>query len=146
MAGKNTFGDALIGALEEAVAVERAEARAPRVDRVEITARGTRVQAPPAYTADEIRAIRHRLSVSQQVFAEMLHVSASTVRSWEQGSREPDGPTRRLLQVADTAPEALADAVFGRRLGELRDRGWPRMAVAEPRAPYGSPPAEPNGT
>jgi DNA-binding transcriptional regulator YiaG len=130
------FGDALIGALEEAVAFERRELPAMRVDRVDITARNARATPAPAYTAGEIREIRRRLSLSQPVFAEMLNVSASTVRAWEQGTREPDGPTRRLLQVADLHPEALTDAVYGTRATEYRERGWPRK-VAESRAPYG---------
>ena len=130
------FGDALIGALDEAVAFERGELPATRVDRVDITARNARATPAPAYTAGQIREIRRRLSLSQPVFAEMLNVSASTVRAWEQGTREPDGPTRRLLQVADLHPEALTDAVYGTRASEYRERGWPRK-VAESRAPYG---------
>ena len=37
MADNDTFGDALIGALEEAVAFERGELPGTRVDRVEIS-------------------------------------------------------------------------------------------------------------
>ena len=132
-----TFGDALIGALEEAVAFERGELSHARVDRVEITARNARITPAPAYDAERIRAIRRGLSLSQAVFAEMLNVSASTVRAWEQGAREPDGPTRRLLQVAELHPEALTDAVYGARPTEYRQRGWPKM-VAERRIPFGT--------
>ena len=133
------FGDALIGALEEAVAHARGELPAARVDRVEITARDVQVQPPPEYSADEVRGIRERLSLSQQVFAGMLNASPSAVRAWEQGQREPDGPTRRLLQVADAHPEALADTLYGRRLAEYRARGWPRMAAERPLVPWGTP-------
>jgi len=132
--GGSAFGDALIGALEEAVAFERGELPGVRVDRVDITARHARATPAPAYDAEQIRAIRRRLSLSQPVFAEMLNVSASTIRAWEQGAREPDGPTRRLLQVADLHPEALTDAVYGTRATEYRQQGWPRM-VAEHRIP-----------
>ncbi|HYJ78404.1 MAG TPA: helix-turn-helix domain-containing protein [Longimicrobiaceae bacterium] len=124
-------GEALIGALEEAVAFERGELPGARVDRVEVTARDAQVRPPPAYPAARIRALRRRLSLSQQVFAELLSASPSTVRAWEQGQREPDGTARRLLQVAERYPEALADTVYGRRIAELKQRGWPRLA-AEP--------------
>jgi hypothetical protein len=67
----------------------------------------------------------------------MLNVSASTVRAWEQGAREPDGPTRRLLQVAELHPEALTDAVYGTRASQYRDRGWPKR-VAERPLPFGT--------
>jgi hypothetical protein len=36
-------------------------------------------------------------------------VSPDTIRAWEQGKREPDGPTLRLLQVAEQHPEVLLD-------------------------------------
>lgn len=130
------FGDALIGALEEAVAFERGERAGVRVDRVEVTARDVRVEPPPAYSAARIRAIRKGLSLSQQVFADMLHASPSAVRAWEQGAREPDGPSRRLLQVAERHPEALADTLYGQRIAELRKNGWPRV-TAENTTEYG---------
>jgi DNA-binding transcriptional regulator YiaG len=131
------FGDALIGALEEAVAYERGELAGAHVNRVEITARHARVPAPPAYTPEQIRGIRHGFSMSQQVFADLLNASASAVRAWEQGTREPDGPTRRLLQVAQLNPDSLMNSAEGRS----EYRHTPRtMKVAErPVAPYGTP-------
>lgn len=136
--GGAAFGDALIGALEEAVAHERGELAGARVDRVEITARHAWVQPPPAYTPEQIREIRHALSMSQQVFADLLNASASAVRAWEQGAREPDGPSRRLLQVAESHPEALADTLYGKRIAEMKLEGWPRMAAERPAKPYGT--------
>lgn len=140
MSNDTRFGDDLIAALEEAVAYERGELPGTRVDRVEITARGARVQPAPEYSADEIRAIRHGLSLSQQVFADLLNASASSVRAWEQGMREPDGPTRRLLQVAKESPQALLGL-----LEEFRSVPYPRfesraLKAAEPHVPYGTPP------
>lgn len=139
------FGDALIGALEEAVAHARGELPAARVDRVDITARDVRVTPPPAYTAAEVRAIRTGIGVSQQVFADLLNSSASAVRAWEQGQREPDGPSRRLLEIAERAPEALAYALHGRGAAELLARGFrrrasvgPMLRVAEPQRQWGT--------
>jgi DNA-binding transcriptional regulator YiaG len=109
------FGDLLIGALEEAVAYEAGELPGTRAKRVSITARRTRILPPPAYTPEEIRYIRHALSMSQQVFADLLNASASAVRAWEQGTRVPDGPTRRLLQVAHLSPEVLTYNAQGDR-------------------------------
>ncbi|HEX8697094.1 MAG TPA: helix-turn-helix domain-containing protein [Longimicrobium sp.] len=134
----SAFGDALIGALEEAVAFERGELPGVRVDRVEITARDVRVEPPPAYPPARIRALRRNLSLSQQVFAEVLNASPSAVRAWEQGQREPDGPSRRLLEMAERHPEALTDNLYGRRIEELRRQGWPRIAAERPLKPYGT--------
>jgi transcriptional regulator with XRE-family HTH domain len=47
--------------------------------------------------------------VSQAIFAQMMGVSASTVRAWEQGKREPEGAARRLLQIAELHPGILKD-------------------------------------
>ncbi len=60
--------------------------------------------------ADRVRAIRKRLNVSQQDFAEMLNVSVGTVRSGEHGTRTPDGASRRLLDISERAPEVLLAA------------------------------------
>jgi hypothetical protein len=38
-------------------------------------------------------------------------VSPDTIRAWEQGKREPDGPTLRLLEVAEQHPEVFLDKV-----------------------------------
>ncbi|MGI9180750.1 MAG: helix-turn-helix domain-containing protein [Longimicrobiaceae bacterium] len=57
--------------------------------------------------------MRNKLGASQPVFAGMLNVSPSTVRAWERGAREPDGPTLRLLEVAEKHPEVLTGRVRG---------------------------------
>ena len=145
MSNDTRFGDALIGALEEAVAYERGELPGTRVDRVEITARGTRVQPAPVYSADEIRAIRHGLSLSQQVFADLLNASASSVRAWEQGTRAPDGPTRRLLQVAKESPQALLGFLASDQSVPYPDIQLRPLKAAEPQIPpYGTPRKKPS--
>ncbi len=65
------------------------------------------VERAPRYQAEDIRAIRKRLGLSQELFAETLNVSLSAVRAWEQGQRSPDGAARRLLELADHSPLAL---------------------------------------
>lgn len=63
---------------------------------------------PPAdCDAARVVAIRKRFNLTQQEFARLLNVSVGTVRGWEQGSRSPDGASRRLLGIAERDPEAL---------------------------------------
>lgn len=107
MATNDDFGELLIGALEEAVAYKRGKLPGVRVDRHELTARETTVTPPPLYDAAGIRRIRSQLKVSQPVFAGMLNVSSSTVQAWEQGVREPDGASLRLLEIAEHHPATL---------------------------------------
>jgi DNA-binding XRE family transcriptional regulator len=65
------------------------------------------LRASGAFPQDRIRALRDGLGVSQAVFADLLNVSLSTVRAWEQGQRRPHGPSLRLLEVAEEEPRAL---------------------------------------
>lgn len=55
------------------------------------------------------------MELSQVLFAAALNVSPETVRAWEQGKREPDGPTQRLLEVAEDHPEVFLKKVAVRR-------------------------------
>lgn len=104
-----TYGELLIEALNEAVEIARGRRRPARVHRVALTARDITAIQPPRYGAARIRALRKRLRLSQVVFAAALNVSPATVRGWERGARVPDGPSRRLLEIAERHPEAVLD-------------------------------------
>ena len=106
MARKQNLGDLLIQSLGDAIAFEKGELEAPTRVR-ELTAREARVDAPPRYDNERIRITRLKLGYSQLIFAKALNVSAQTVKAWEQGTRVPDGPSLRLLEVAEEAPEIL---------------------------------------
>ena len=54
-----------------------------------------------SYSGDELKALRHRLRVSQPVLAAYLGVTKSTVAQWEQGQKKPRGPALRLLTILD---------------------------------------------
>jgi putative transcriptional regulator len=58
-----------------------------------------------------VKAIRTRLGMTQQVFAARFGFSINTLRHWEQGSRQPEGPTRAYLLVIDRAPKAVEKAL-----------------------------------
>ncbi len=107
------FGELLVQGLKEALAIEKGDIQAARVRRRKVTARQARVAPPPKYSAARIARVRSNLGASQPVFAGMLNVSASTVRAWERGAREPDGPTLRLLEVAEKHPEVLTERIRG---------------------------------
>ena len=55
----------------------------------------------------DIRAIRRSLNASQVLFARFLNVSPNTIRSWEQGTRRPQGADLKLLAIAKANPHAL---------------------------------------
>jgi putative transcriptional regulator len=55
------------------------------------------------------KVIREKLALSQVAFASLLGVSARTVQDWEQGRRQPQGPAKSLLRIAENRPEVLAE-------------------------------------
>ncbi|MEM1353389.1 MAG: helix-turn-helix domain-containing protein [Planctomycetota bacterium] len=64
---------------------------------------------PEGYTGEEIRHLRETLHVSQAVFAELLCVSVSTVRKWENDTRTPPKMARRLFDEIRADPSRWID-------------------------------------
>ena len=54
-----------------------------------------------ALTPKQITAIRTRSGASQAVFAKCLNTSASSVRQWEQGKKQPKGTSLKLLNIVE---------------------------------------------
>ena len=59
----------------------------------------------------DVKAIRKKLGMTQTTFAARFGFSVNTLRHWEQGKREPEGPTRAYLLVIDRAPDAVQKAL-----------------------------------
>jgi putative transcriptional regulator len=53
----------------------------------------------PAYSAEDIKALRAHHQLSQAVLASVLNTSLSTVRQWEIGHKHPSGPSLKLLSL-----------------------------------------------
>ena len=120
---KASFAELLLKGAREAAAHasgDRAVVRRSSVTRRALTVREVTVPPPERPSPARIREIRDRLAVSQALFGELLNVSRSTVRAWEQGQRSPDGPSLRLLEVAAERPSALLEVVRKRK-----GTGWP---------------------
>ncbi len=58
-----------------------------------------------------VRKIRRRLGLSQEVFAETYGFALSAVRDWEQGRRKPERSARILLKIVEKEPEAVTRAL-----------------------------------
>ncbi|HTZ75155.1 MAG TPA: helix-turn-helix domain-containing protein [Candidatus Aquilonibacter sp.] len=94
--------DELRESLEGALAFERGEPLDLRVTELP--------SAPTKMRPREIKKIRESLNASQVLFARFLNVSPNTVRSWEQGTRRPQGADLKLLSIAKNNPQALLSA------------------------------------
>jgi DNA-binding transcriptional regulator YiaG len=57
----------------------------------------------------DVRALRARLGVSQEVFAGRYGLDVATVRNWEQGRTKPDGPAAALLHLIDRDPDKVVE-------------------------------------
>lgn len=84
--------------LEEALAYATGEA----------DARKYRVHVPRRI---DVRAIRAKLGMTQAEFAGQFGFSVNTLRHWEQGKRQPEGPARAYLVVIDRAPKTVQKAL-----------------------------------
>ena len=94
----NDIADSIRIGLEQAVAYARGDADEAAY----------RVHVPQHI---DVRAIRKKLGMTQERFAGRFGFSVNTLRHWEQGKRQPEGPTRAYLLVIDRAPEAVQKAL-----------------------------------
>ncbi len=68
-----------------------------------------RVWHPPMQV--DVRAIRAKTGLSQVNFANRFGFSASAVREWEQGRRQPEASARVLLLVIASKPEVVDEVL-----------------------------------
>ena len=97
-----TAGRRLIASAEEALAWAKGE----NIPGVRVTV----VEENRAPTID-VRSLRQKLGLSQSQFAARFGITPATVRNWEQGRTQPDGPARILLAVIAHHPDAVEDAL-----------------------------------
>lgn len=59
----------------------------------------------------DVKAIRLKLHLTRQQFADKYGFSIRTLEKWEQGVREPDGAARAYLVVIDRNHKAVESAL-----------------------------------
>ncbi len=96
--GRTDLGREVEAALGEVLAHVRGETSLP-----------CRIVDDPA--AERIVALRKRMKLSRQRFADRFGLDARAVQDWEQGRRVPDRAARVLLTVIDRDPEAVVRAL-----------------------------------
>jgi putative transcriptional regulator len=68
----------------------------------------SRVTEVPALRVKQLRA---KLGLTQSQFAALVHVEVATIRNWEQGRRQPEGPALALLTALENDPEHVIAAL-----------------------------------
>ena len=62
-------------------------------------------------SAERILALRKRMKLSRQKFADRFGLDARAIQDWEQGRRVPDRAARVLLTVIERNPKAVEKAL-----------------------------------
>lgn len=99
MGAERTAGDSLIAGMRDALAYAQGD-----------TERGQAHVVSVPDTID-VKAIRTRQGLTQADFAQRYGFALNSIRNWEQGRRQPEGPARLLLLVIDREPEAVQRAL-----------------------------------
>ena len=73
--------------------------------KADVRARETKVNI-----SDVIEA-RHKTGLSQQQFANILHISKRTLQDWEQGRRQPSGAAQTLIRIALSRPDVIIEVM-----------------------------------
>ena len=76
---------------------------------------------------EEIQEIRERMGMSEESFANALHISIKTLNNWEQGIRLPTGPARTLLKILEAEPEMALEVLRRSVINRGRALGFPSM-------------------
>jgi putative transcriptional regulator len=91
-------GKSILDGLHDALAYARGDTKGAKTHRVRVR-------------NVDVQCVREKLGLSQAEFAAAFAVSVATVRNWEQGRRDPEGPAKVLLNVIERHPEAVLDSL-----------------------------------
>lgn len=67
------------------------------------------VRPIPDFSAAEIKTIRRKNHMTQQMLAHTLLVSPRTVEAWEIGKTRPNGPSKVILSLLDKDPDKFKE-------------------------------------
>ena len=95
--------DKIAEALTETLAIARGEAKPAKL------------HIPPEI---DVRAIRNKLSLSQEEFASLFGFTVNQIKDWEQGRSRPLGGVRAYLMIIDRNPKRVLALL--RSLGSKR--------------------------
>jgi len=91
------FADELLESMQQAAKhASGRKVRGMRVSKVEIP---------------NVKAIRRSLKMSQDRFATAFRIPLPTLKNWEQGRRQPDGPAAAYLLAIKRRPKEIMEAV-----------------------------------
>jgi putative transcriptional regulator len=69
----------------------------------------------------DVRAVRHKMKLSQDDFASEFGFSVTQIRDWEQGRSRPIGGVRAYIMLIDKEGEAIRKLLSNAKIG-LRNK------------------------
>lgn len=60
----------------------------------------------------DVKQLRERIGMSQPIFAVSFGISLGTLRHWERGDRNPQGPALVLLNLLSKDPNAVLNVLY----------------------------------
>jgi putative transcriptional regulator len=60
-------------------------------------------------SGEDVAALRRFVGLTQVEFARAMSISVHTLRGWEQGRRNPEGPAIALLRIAARHPRVIRE-------------------------------------
>jgi DNA-binding transcriptional regulator YiaG len=60
-------------------------------------------------SGEDIATLRRFVRLTQEQFAQAMGISVHTLRNWEQGRRNPEGPALALLRIAAKHPRIIRE-------------------------------------
>lgn len=62
-------------------------------------------------SGEDVASLRRFLGLTQARFASAMGISVHTLRNWEQGRRQPEGPAVALLRIAARHPRIILESL-----------------------------------
>jgi len=62
-------------------------------------------------SGEDIAVLRRFVGLTQVEFARAMGISVHTLRNWEQGRRQPEGPAVALLRIAARHPRIIRENI-----------------------------------
>ena len=94
--------DSIMKGLHEALEFEKGNKKGSKVHKITIKEIRT-------YTPEEIKEIRLKANMTQNVFASCIGVTKKAVEAWECGRTSPDGAARRTIGLLADNPHFAFD-------------------------------------
>jgi putative transcriptional regulator len=62
-------------------------------------------------SGEDVASLRRFIGLTQARFASAMGISVHTLRNWEQGRRQPEGPAVALLRIAARHPRIILESL-----------------------------------